>query len=50
MKTFIYLGVNVSSNGKFYQAQTHLSEQALKALFALKKKFLIAPFCVLKTN
>ena len=39
VKTFIYLGVNVSGNRKFYQAQKHLSEQALKALFALKKVF-----------
>ena len=37
--TFIHLGVNVSNNGKFYQAQKHLSEQALKALFVLKKGF-----------
>ena len=49
VNTFIYLGVNVSSNGKFYQAQKHLSEQALKAMLALKK-VLIATYCVLKTN
>ena len=46
VKTFIYLGVNVSSNGKFYQAQKHLSEQALKALFALKKVFDSTVLCV----
>ncbi|MEW8546880.1 MAG: reverse transcriptase family protein, partial [Candidatus Thiodiazotropha sp.] len=39
VNTFIYLGVNVSSNGKFYQSQKHLSEQASKALFALRKLF-----------
>ena len=36
---FIYLGVNISSNGKFFQAQKHLSEQASKALFALRNFF-----------
>ena len=46
VKTFIYLGVNVSGNGKFYQAQKHLSEQALKALFALKKVFDSTVLCV----
>lgn len=35
VRNFIYLGVNVSSNGKFYQTQKHLSEQASKALFSL---------------
>ena len=36
---FIYLGVKISSNGKFFQAQKHLSEQASKALFALRNIF-----------
>ena len=39
VNNFIYLGVNVSSNGKFFQAQKHLSEQATKAMFALKNLF-----------
>ena len=46
VNTFIYLGVNVSSNGKFYQAQKHLSEQALKAMFALKNVFDSNVLCV----
>ena len=36
VNNFIYLGVNVSNNGKFFQVQKHLSEQATKAMFALK--------------
>ena len=32
---FICLGVNVTSNGNFSQAQNHLSEQASKALYSL---------------
>ena len=39
VNNFIYLGVNVSSNGKFFQVQKHLSEQATKAMFALKNLF-----------
>ena len=39
VRNFIYLGVNISSNGKFFQAQKHLSEQASKALFALRNLF-----------
>ena len=35
VRNFIYLGVNVSCNGIFFQAQKHLSEQASKALYAL---------------
>ena len=35
VRNFIYLGVNVSCNGNFFQAQKHLSEQASKALYAL---------------
>ncbi|MCG8046840.1 MAG: reverse transcriptase family protein, partial [Candidatus Thiodiazotropha endolucinida] len=36
---FTYLGVTLSSNGKFYQAQKSLSEQATKALFSLNSLF-----------
>ena len=36
---FTYLGVTLSSNGVFYQAQKSLSKQALKALFALYSLF-----------
>ena len=39
VNNFIHLGVNVSSNGKFFQAQKHLSEQATKAMFVLKNLF-----------
>ena len=39
VRNFIYLGVNVSCNGKFFNAQKHLSEQASKALFALSNVF-----------
>lgn len=46
VSTFIYLGVNISSNGKFYQAQKHLSEQASKALFALRKLFDSNVLCI----
>ena len=36
---FTYLGVTLSSNGKFYQAQKSLSNQASKALFSLNSLF-----------
>ena len=39
VRNFIYLGVNVSCNGKFFNAQKHLSEQASKALYALSNVF-----------
>ena len=32
---FTYLGVTLSSNGKFYQVQKFLTNQASKALFSL---------------
>jgi hypothetical protein len=35
VRTFTYLSVTLSSNGRFYQAQKSLSNQALKALFSL---------------
>ena len=34
-----YLGVTLSANGKFYQPQKSLSEQATKALFSLNSFF-----------
>ncbi|MEW8545044.1 MAG: reverse transcriptase family protein [Candidatus Thiodiazotropha sp.] len=46
VSNFLYLGVNVASNGKFYQAQKHLSEQASKALFSLNKLFSDNILCV----
>lgn len=39
VKEFTYLGVNLSSNGLFYKAQKRLSDQGLKALFALNSLF-----------
>ena len=36
---FTYLGVTLSSNGSFYQAQKDLSKQALRALFSLNSLF-----------
>lgn len=36
---FTYLGVTLSFNGKFFQAQKSLSEQAIKALFTLNSLF-----------
>ena len=42
---YIYLGVKISSNGKFFQAQKHLSEQASKALLRLEI-YLTAKCCV----
>ena len=46
VRNFIYLGVNISSNGKFFQAQKHLSDQASKALFALSKIFDSRMLCI----
>ena len=37
--TFIYLGVNLSSNASLYKAQKHLSEQASRALYSLNSLF-----------
>ncbi|MES9883266.1 MAG: reverse transcriptase family protein [Sedimenticola sp.] len=37
--SFTYLGITLSSNGKFFQAQKHLSEQATKAIFSLNSLF-----------
>ena len=39
VNTFTYLGMTLSSNGKFYQAQKALAEQATKALFSLNNLF-----------
>ena len=39
VKSFTYLGLTLSSNGKFYQAQKALAEQATKALFSFNKLF-----------
>lgn len=39
VKYFTYMGVTVSSNGKFYQCQKHLTKQSGKALFALNNLF-----------
>ena len=36
---FTYLGVTLSANGCFYQAQKSLSEQAKRALFSLNSLF-----------
>lgn len=36
---FTYLGVTLSFNGKFFQAQKSLAEQAIKALFSLNSLF-----------
>lgn len=36
---FTYLGVTLSANGKVYQAQKTLSEQAMKALFSINSLF-----------
>ena len=46
VRQFIYLGVNISSNGKFLQAQKHLTEQASKALFALSNIFDSTMLCI----
>ena len=46
VRQFIYLGVNISSNGKFLQAQKHLAEQASKALFALSNIFDSTMLCI----
>ncbi len=37
--SFTYLGITLSSNGKFFQAQKHLSEQATKDIFSLNSLF-----------
>ena len=39
VRNFIYLGVNISCTGIFYQAQKHLSEQASKAFYSLSNLF-----------
>ncbi len=39
VKHFTYLGITLTSNGKFYLAQKHLSDQATKALFSLNSLF-----------
>ena len=39
VSNFTYLGVTLSFNGKFYQTQKSLSEQATKALFSLNSLF-----------
>lgn len=41
VKPFTYLGLTLSSNGKFYQAQKSLAEQATEALFSLH----VSHFC-----
>ena len=49
VRNFIYLGVNISCNGKFFQAQKHLAEQASKALYSLSN-VLMAMCYVFKIN
>ena len=39
VNAFTYLGMTLSSNGNFYQAQKALAEQATKALFSLNNLF-----------
>ena len=39
VKKFTYLGVTLSSNGKYYQAQKHLAEQASRSLYTLNNLF-----------
>ena len=39
VSNFIYMGVNVSRNGRLFQAQKHLSQQAAKELLALRHLF-----------
>lgn len=46
VRNFIYLGVNVTSNGNFSHAQKHLSEQASKALYSLGHIFDTNVLCV----
>jgi len=41
---FTYLGMTLSTNGKFYQAQKSLSQQAMRALFSLNSLFDIIDF------
>ena len=43
---FIYLGILLCYNGKFYQTQKHLAEQGRKALFALNGKLTVFYFNV----
>ena len=43
---FIYLGMLLCYNGKFYQTQKHLAEQGRKALFALNGKLTVFDFNV----
>ena len=44
--SFIYLGVRLSSNGSFFKAQKHLSEQASKALYSLNSLFDKTCLCI----
>ena len=46
VRNFIYLGTNISCNGKFFQAQKHLAEQAFKALYSLSNVFNDNVLCV----
>ena len=46
MDTFIYLGVNLSSNASFYKAQKHLSGQASKTLYSLNSIFDSTCLCI----
>jgi len=39
VQKFTYLGITLSSNGLFYQAQKTLANQSLKSLFALNSIF-----------
>ena len=39
VNTFTYFGMKLSSNGKFYQAQKALAEQATKTLYSLNNLF-----------
>ena len=39
VSSFTYLGVTLSSNGKFFQAQKTLAEQGMRALFSLNSLF-----------
>ena len=40
---FTYLGITLSANGSFYQAQKILAQQAMKALFSLNSLFDVVP-------
>ena len=46
VRQFIYLGVNISSNGEFLQAQKHFSEQTSTALSALSNIFDCTMLCI----